>query len=97
MIAKVSNASQHTTVPRFVSALGLATSILTPAAALACPACYASAAPRVIASYVLSAAILTLLPFTIMGIGAGIALYLRRQGRALSSAASPLPSSDPIA
>lgn len=72
-----------------VSAFMLALAVLAPAAALACPTCYASASQRVISSYVLSAVILTLLPFAIIAIGAGIALYLRRQARALAGARAP--------
>ncbi len=66
---------------------------LLPRLTLACPTCYASGGQRVITSYLQSAAILTLLPFAIVGVGAGIALYLRRQARLLesSSALEPAP------
>jgi len=59
----------------------LAIVAFAPSHVLACPTCYASAGERVITSYLQSAALLTLLPFTLIGIGAGITLYLRRQAR----------------
>lgn len=52
-----------------------------PVAAWACPACFASASPRVLNSYVLTAALLTLLPFTILGAGVALAMYIRRHSQ----------------
>lgn len=68
---------------------GVATALLSllPRLALACPTCYASAGERVVTSYLQSAAILTLLPFAIAGVGAAIALHLRRQARLIESSA----------
>lgn len=49
-----------------------------PEAASACPTCYASTSEKVLSSYVWSAAFMTLLPFSIIAIGAAIAWYLHR-------------------
>jgi hypothetical protein len=53
--------------------------LANPLAALACPNCYASSDTRVLHTYYLSAFILTLLPFAIIG---AILFIARRVGRA---------------
>ena len=70
---------------------------LAPAIASACPACYGASSERVISSYLWSAAILTLLPFALLGAGYAIAIYFRRQSdRDAAALESALPSAAPL-
>ena len=52
--------------------------VLLPGAAMACPMCYGSSSPRVLLFYYLTAALLTVLPFGIVG---GIILVTSRMMR----------------
>ncbi len=54
---------------------------LYPVAARACPVCFAASSPRVLNSYIVTAALLTLLPFTIIGAGVALAMYIRRHSQ----------------
>ncbi len=65
-----------------------------PAAAGACPLCYGSSAPQVLNAYYLSTAVLSLLPFTIVGVIGYLAVRMAR--RAQAAAHSPTePASEP--
>ncbi len=61
-----------------------------PAAAAACPLCYGSSAPQVLNAYYLSTAVLSLLPFAIIGaIGLVAARMLRRSPAAAAERIDP--------
>jgi len=62
--------------------------MLAAAPAHACPACFSASGPGVLATYVLTAGLMTLLP---LGIVAVFAVWLR--GRARASPRSPEPHS----
>lgn len=53
--------------------------LLAPATALACPQCYAASNGRVLVTYYLSAAFLSLLPFAVVGTVAAVALRMKRR------------------
>jgi len=63
-----------------------------PSTAWACPTCYSSVGEKVLSSYILSAAFMTLLPFSIIGIGAAIAFYLHRHADAADDEAAEVTS-----
>lgn len=63
----------------FLAAAALA--VLQPGAALACPACYAALAPRLLATYYVSTAFLSLLPFAIVATLLTVARRLQRRFR----------------
>lgn len=65
-----------------LSASGLAglTALLLPAAARACPNCYAASPGRVLNTYYLSTLLLSLLPFVIIAAVAVVGLRLYRGG-----------------
>ena len=51
----------------------------SPTGVLACPACYASSSTRVLNFYYLSTAMLTLLPFAVVGTLVVVGLHFKRQ------------------
>ena len=53
----------------------------SPVAAVACPMCYGSSSSRVLDTYYLSTLMLSLLPFCILGVIAGVALHMKRRAR----------------
>ncbi len=53
-----------------------------PAAAGACPLCYGSSAPQVLNAYYLSTAVLSLLPFAIIGVIGYLAVRMARRAQA---------------
>jgi len=57
--------------------------LMSPAAALACPACYASLSSRLLHSYYLSTIFLSILPFAIVCTLVAIGRSLRRRFRDL--------------
>jgi hypothetical protein len=67
---------------RVLATAGL-TLALHPAAALACPACYASMGSRLLNPYYLSTAFLSLLPFAILVTLVAVGRHLRRRFRDL--------------
>lgn len=60
----------------------LAAFILVPAVSLACPMCYGSSPAVVLQSYYLTAALLSLLPFAVIGGIAVLAFRMARQRQA---------------
>ncbi len=63
-----------------------------PAAAGACPLCYGSSAPQVLSAYYLSTAVLSLLPFTIIGVIGYVAVRMARRAQvAAHSQTEPAP------
>ena len=62
---------------------------LTPATSLACPVCFAGSSEHVLATYVLTAAVMTALPLAIVG---GFAVWLRRRFRAAAAPEAPQSS-----
>ncbi len=73
--------------------LGLMVAAL-PGAAHACPLCYGSSAPQVLNAYYLSTAVLSLLPFAIVGaIGLLAVRMLRRAQAAVSDGSEPTAES----
>ncbi len=65
-----------------------------PAAAGACPLCYGSSAPQVLNAYYLSTAVLSLLPFAIVGAIGLLALRMLRRAQAATDAEiEPSPES----
>jgi hypothetical protein len=62
---------------------------LTPATSLACPVCFAGSSEHVLATYVLTAALMTALPLAIVG---GFAVWLWRRFRAAAAPESPQSS-----
>lgn len=64
----------HRSVAATAAVLVLGLTLLWPSASAACPNCYASIETQVVRTYYLSAAILTLLPFVIVG---GFVLLVR--------------------
>jgi hypothetical protein len=60
-------------------ALALLSASMCSAPAAACPACYESSSPKVLATYYLSTLMLTLLPFAIIGTLVAVGLYLARR------------------
>lgn len=73
--------SSFTSPKRRAPALLAALWLLVPAAALACPNCYGSSKPEVINSYLMTAAMMTALPFTMFAGLFGLFAYLRRQAQ----------------
>jgi hypothetical protein len=64
------------------------------APAAACPACYESSSPNVLATYYLSTVMLTVLPFVIIGTLVAVGMHLaRRLGE--SSAADAVTLTEP--
>lgn len=57
--------------------------LLLPAVVAACPSCFGSSSTRVINSYLLTAGLMSLLPFSLILGAVGLFLYLRRQARLL--------------
>ena len=75
-----------------------ATSLLSgTATAFACPNCYGASDSNVLSMYYLSAIMLTLLPFTIVGGIFAIVSYLRRQAAALDGEPIVTPPAVPHA
>ncbi len=72
---------------------GLAGAAL-PAVAAACPLCYGSSAPQVLNAYYLSTAVLSLLPFAIVGVIGLLAVRMLRRAQASAGDRSE-PSSEP--
>lgn len=68
---------------RLLAAAALAVT-LHPAAALACPACYAALGSRLLETYYLSTAFLSLLPFAVVATLLGVARRLHRRSRAVA-------------
>lgn len=52
---------------------------LRPSSAVACPVCFGSSDPQVLSAFYFSAAMLTLLPFVIIGLTIGSLLYFHRR------------------
>lgn len=73
---------------RVVATLVAILCIVTPLAALACPNCYGSSKPEVINSYLMTAALMTALPFTMFAGLFGLFAHLRRQAQAARDAAT---------
>ena len=64
--------------------------LLNPVAAAACPACFSAASEQSRLAYYWTAALMTLLPFTIVGAIGGW-LYLRQRTPGRSPSEAPLP------
>lgn len=67
---------------RWLTAITAAVLVVVPTAARACPKCFESSGPRVLDAYYLSTALLSLLPFAIIGAVGLIASRLARRARA---------------
>lgn len=54
---------------------------LAPGAALACPSCFGTVEQKVLDTYYLSTAMLSLLPFVLVGVGILVARFFARESR----------------
>ena len=65
--------------------------VSTPAAAMACPLCYSSFAPRVLQAYYISAALLSIMPFAVVAVLVLIGVRTVRRARESERAAQREP------
>jgi len=85
------------TAPVRSSLLVAAVLAASPLAALACPNCYASSDTRVLHTYYLSAFLLTLLPFAIIGSILMVARSVGRRSQVQRAAVDKISTASPAA
>lgn len=71
-----------TAMPSRKALAGTVLTILSPAVALSCPVCFSGSSERVLASYVLTAGLMTTLPLLIV---AAFAVWLHRRFKAAAA------------